>query len=80
MPTVWKNDDLFEHHYCSRFPGKLLYSTFDYATQDADGTGLSGYFDACQRVALAGRSLEMVFNDRAAASQDPGHQESRPAA
>jgi propionyl-CoA synthetase len=37
MPTVWNNDDLFERHYCSRFPGKLLYSTFDYATQDADG-------------------------------------------
>jgi propionyl-CoA synthetase len=37
MPTVWKNDDLFEHHYCGRFPGKLLYSTFDYAIQDEDG-------------------------------------------
>jgi propionyl-CoA synthetase len=37
MPTVWKNDDLFEKHYCGRFPGKLLYSTFDYAVQDKDG-------------------------------------------
>src|ERR1700730_9824680 len=37
MPTVWKNDELFEHHYCGRFPGKQLYSTFDYATQDEDG-------------------------------------------
>ena len=37
MPTVWKNDDLFEKHYCGRFPGKLLYSTFDYAVQDEDG-------------------------------------------
>jgi propionyl-CoA synthetase len=37
MPTVWRNDELFEHHYCGRFPGKLLYSTFDYATQDEDG-------------------------------------------
>jgi propionyl-CoA synthetase len=37
MPTVWKNDELFESHYCGRFPGKLLYSTFDYATQDKDG-------------------------------------------
>ncbi len=37
MPTVWKNDDLFKDHYCCRFPGKLLYSTFDYATQDEDG-------------------------------------------
>jgi propionyl-CoA synthetase len=37
MPTVWNNDDLFEKHYCGRFPGKLLYSTFDYAVQDEDG-------------------------------------------
>jgi len=37
MSTVWKNDELFEKHYCSRFPRQLLYSTFDYATQDEDG-------------------------------------------
>jgi propionyl-CoA synthetase len=37
MPTVWKNDELFERHYCGRFPSKQLYSTFDYATQDEDG-------------------------------------------
>jgi propionyl-CoA synthetase len=37
MSTVWKNDELFEHHYCGRFPGHQLYSTFDYATQDEDG-------------------------------------------
>jgi len=37
MPTVWRNDELFERHYCGRFPGKQLYSTFDYATQDEDG-------------------------------------------
>src|SRR6202035_4823706 len=37
MPTVWRNDKLFEDHYCGRFPGKKLYSTFDYATQDEDG-------------------------------------------
>jgi propionyl-CoA synthetase len=37
MPTVWRNDELFEHHYCGGFPGKLLYSTFDYATEDEDG-------------------------------------------
>jgi propionyl-CoA synthetase len=37
MPTVWKNDELFEHHYCGQFPGKQIYSTFDYATQDEDG-------------------------------------------
>ena len=37
MPTVWKNDALFERHYCGRFQGKQLYSTFDYAIQDEDG-------------------------------------------
>jgi propionyl-CoA synthetase len=37
MSTVWNNDALFENHYCGQFPGKLLYSTFDYATQDDDG-------------------------------------------
>jgi propionyl-CoA synthetase len=37
MPTVWQDDELFERHYCGRFPGKLLYSTFDYAIQDEDG-------------------------------------------
>jgi acyl-coenzyme A synthetase/AMP-(fatty) acid ligase len=37
MPTVWRNDQLFERHYCGRFPGQQLYSTFDYATQDEDG-------------------------------------------
>jgi len=37
MSTVWKNDELFEHHYCGRFRGKQLYATFDYATEDEDG-------------------------------------------
>ncbi len=37
MPTVWKRDEVFRNHYCSQFPGKLLYSTFDYALQDDDG-------------------------------------------
>ncbi len=37
MSTVWKNDELFERHYCGQFPGKLLYSTFDYAVQDQEG-------------------------------------------
>lgn len=37
MSTVWRNDDVFARHYCGQFPGKMLYSTFDYAVQDADG-------------------------------------------
>ncbi len=37
MSTVWRNDDLFARHYCGQFSGKALYSTFDYAVQDAEG-------------------------------------------
>jgi propionyl-CoA synthetase len=37
LTTVWNNDALFVEQYCSQFPGKLLYSTFDYAVQDEDG-------------------------------------------
>lgn len=37
MSTVWKKDEMFENHYCGQFPGKPLYSTFDYAVQDEDG-------------------------------------------
>lgn len=35
--TVWKQDELFESHYFGQFPGKQVYSTFDYAVQDEDG-------------------------------------------
>jgi len=37
MPTVWKNDEVFAQHYCGQFAAEQLYSTFDYAIQDADG-------------------------------------------
>jgi propionyl-CoA synthetase len=37
MPTVWQDDDLFARHYCGQFSDEQLYSTFDYAIQDADG-------------------------------------------
>ncbi len=37
MSTVWKNDELFAKHYCGQFPGKSIYSTFDYAYVDPDG-------------------------------------------
>jgi propionyl-CoA synthetase len=37
MSTVWRNDDIFARHYCGQFPGKKMYSTFDYAVQDEDG-------------------------------------------
>jgi propionyl-CoA synthetase len=37
MPTVWQDDELFARHYCGQFSEEQLYSTFDYAIQDADG-------------------------------------------
>jgi propionyl-CoA synthetase len=37
MTTVWGDDARFVKTYFSAFPGKLAYSTFDWATRDADG-------------------------------------------
>ena len=37
MQTVWRDDDRFVNTYWHDFPGKLLYSTFDWGTRDADG-------------------------------------------
>jgi len=37
MATIWGQDEMFVEHYCNQFPGKNLYSTFDYAVQDEDG-------------------------------------------
>jgi propionyl-CoA synthetase len=37
MTTVWGDDERFVKTYFSTVPGKLAYSTFDWATRDADG-------------------------------------------
>jgi len=37
MQTVWRDDARFVNTYWKDFPGKLLYSTFDWGTRDADG-------------------------------------------
>lgn len=37
MSTVWGDDAMFEKHYCSQFPDRKVYSTFDYAVQDEEG-------------------------------------------
>ena len=37
MTTVWGDDERFVRTYFETFPGKLMYSTFDWATRDADG-------------------------------------------
>jgi propionyl-CoA synthetase len=37
MTTVWGNDDRFVATYFTTIPGRQLYSTFDWATRDADG-------------------------------------------
>ena len=37
LSTVWGDDARFVRTYFETFPGKLVYSTFDWATRDADG-------------------------------------------
>ncbi len=37
MQTVWRDDERFVKTYWSDFPGKQLYSTFDWGIRDADG-------------------------------------------
>jgi len=37
MTTVWGDDERYVATYFETFPGKLMYSTFDWATRDADG-------------------------------------------
>jgi len=37
MTTVWGDDERFVRTYFDTFPGKLAYSTFDWATRDDDG-------------------------------------------
>ena len=37
MQTVWRDDDRFVNTYWKSIPGKLVYSTFDWAIRDQDG-------------------------------------------
>ncbi|MEP7329028.1 MAG: propionate--CoA ligase [Betaproteobacteria bacterium] len=37
MSTVWGDDERFVNTYFNTFPGRVAYSTFDWATRDADG-------------------------------------------
>jgi propionyl-CoA synthetase len=37
MTTIWGDDERFVATYFKTFPGKLVYSTFDWATRDDDG-------------------------------------------
>ncbi len=37
MQTVWRDDARFVNTYWKSIPGKLVYSTFDWALKDADG-------------------------------------------
>jgi propionyl-CoA synthetase len=37
MSTVWGDDERFVRTYFSTLPNRLVYSTFDWATRDADG-------------------------------------------
>ncbi len=37
MQTVWRDDERFVNTYWSTFPGKLVYSTFDWGIRDQEG-------------------------------------------
>ena len=37
MQTVWQDDERFVNTYWKSVPGRLVYSTFDWATRDKDG-------------------------------------------
>jgi propionyl-CoA synthetase len=37
MQTIWQDDARFVNTYWKSIPGKLIYSTFDWAVRDADG-------------------------------------------
>jgi propionyl-CoA synthetase len=37
MSTIWEDDERFVETYFTSFPGQQLYSTFDWATKDAEG-------------------------------------------
>ena len=37
LQTVWRNDERFVNTYWKSFPGRLVYSTFDWGIRDADG-------------------------------------------
>ena len=37
MTTIWGDDERFVQTYFSTVPGRQVYSTFDWATRDADG-------------------------------------------
>jgi propionyl-CoA synthetase len=37
MTTIWDDDERFVQTYFSTVPGREVYSTFDWATRDADG-------------------------------------------
>src|SRR3546814_7764384 len=37
MSTIWGDDERFVHTYFSSFPGRMLYSTFDWGLYDEDG-------------------------------------------
>ena len=73
MTTVWRNDETFAQHYCNQFPGRRLYSTFDYAIQEEDGTfTILGRSDDVINVAghrLGTREIEEVIASHPAVAE-----------
>ncbi len=66
LTTIWRNNNLFEQTYFLKLGGRQLYSTFDWATRDADGyITILGRSDDVINVAghrLGSREIEEVLN------------------
>jgi len=73
LSTIWQNDELFARHYFTQFPGRLVYSSFDYAMQDEDGFFfIHGRTDDVINVAghrLGTREIEEALNTHPAVAE-----------
>ena len=73
LQTVWDDDERFVRTYFHSIPGKLLYSTFDWGTRDADGYWyILGRFDDVINVAghrLGTREIEESICSHAAVAE-----------
>lgn len=69
MQTVWRDDSRFVNTYWKSIPGRLVYSTFDWAIRDADGyTFILGRTDDVINVAghrLGTREIEESISSHA---------------
>lgn len=73
LQTVWGDDERFVNTYWQSVPGRQVYSTFDWATRDADGyTFILGRTDDVINVAghrLGTREIEECLSGHAAVAE-----------